>query len=79
MGNKKTRIKKCKVCCSKIKVTRKQHSGMFVEPHLRKNPRTFSYDESKDGVCFTPKKNSLGIWFCNSCWDQIISKVKTQD
>lgn len=78
----KTRIMKCTICEKKLLVCTKQHLASPYSPEYRnpksptygKSKRTFIYSDSKDGILFERNKNFH--WFCNSCWKEIISKVK---
>lgn len=76
LGTAKKRIVNCIICKKKLLTYTKTHSV----PHSSgiKN-RSFTYSDSSHGVLFIDNKKEPGVWFCNSCWKQIISKVKFQD
>ncbi len=81
----KTKKSKCRVCEKPMKLFHKQHNFGKSYPEY-KNPKASSYGkrlsfsrwDSEDGILFNTNKFS-GVWFCNSCWKQIISKVKFED
>ena len=77
----------CRVCEKKLELFYKVHLSSSYAPEYRnpKSPtygkikRTFSYWDSKEGIFFKYGGNSYtGVWFCNCCWEKIISKIKNQ-
>ena len=73
LGNTKKRICKCIICKNELVVYSKKHSMPYSS--VFKN-RTHQYSDSNDGVLFIQKKGLPGVWFCNDCWNKIISKIK---
>lgn len=81
----KTKKGKCRVCEKELELFYKQHNFGKSYPEY-KNPKSNSYGkkltlgywDSNDGTLFNINQFS-GVWFCNSCWKQIISKVKFED
>jgi len=75
MGKTDQRICKCTVCKKELEVYTEIHSSKIYESSNRVR-RTFQDSDSDEGVLFFENRKSQGVWFCNSCWDKIITKVK---
>lgn len=67
---KRESLVKCVVCGKEILSKRKIRCSNV---HL-KSSQTIA--ESDDGVLFKENMEGRGFWFCNSCWKEIIQKIK---